>query len=248
MVAAAFVVAGFVALSATMPRVAGETETLRQELFPWIVAGNLDTSVALLLDPLSTVMVLVVSGVGLLIHLYSVGYMGHDPGYPRFFTYLNLFTFSMLLLVMADNFLVMFVGWELVGVCSFLLIGYWFDRPAAASAGKKAFITNRVGDFAFMVGLFLIFTTFGSFDFATVLDHPERVLDEGGRACHGNHTAPLHRRYREIGPSTAIRVAARRDGRPHAGECADPRSHHGHGGGLHGGAGLGRCMPWRRSA
>ena len=180
MVAAAFVVAGFVALSATMPLVAGETETLRQELFPWIVAGNLDTSVALLLDPLSTVMVLVVSGVGLLIHLYSVGYMGHDPGYPRFFTYLNLLTCSMLQLVMAGSFLVMFVGWELVGVCSFLLIGYWFDRPAAASAGKKAFITNRVGDFAFMVGLFLIFTTFGSFDFATVLDHPERVLDEGG--------------------------------------------------------------------
>ena len=180
-VAAAFAVAVSVSVFGAVPAAEGDVSAHRQMLFPWIVAGNLDVSVSLVLDPLSTVMVLVVSGVGLLIHVYSVGYMSHDPGYPRFFTYLNLFTFSMLLLVMADNFLVMFVGWELVGVCSFLLIGFWFDRPAAATAGKKAFVTNRVGDLAFIVGLFLIFTTFGSFDFANVLDHPERVLEEGGR-------------------------------------------------------------------
>lgn len=174
-IAGSFSVSAFIASS-----VLNGGGPFQQELFPWIVAGTLNVSLSLLVDQLSMVMVLVVSGVGLLIHLYSVGYMGHDSSYSRFFTYLNLFTFSMLLLVMADNFLVMFVGWELVGLCSFLLIGFWFERPAAASAGKKAFVTNRVGDLAFIVGLFLIFTTFGSFDFNAVLQHPEQFLNEGG--------------------------------------------------------------------
>src|SRR6266487_6482757 len=151
----------------------------QQILFEWLTPGPMQTSAGhavrfvadwgFLLDPLSCVMVLVVTGVGFLIHVYSVGYMSHDPSFPRFFTYMNLFTFSMLTLVLGNNFLFMFVGWELVGLCSYLLIGYWFDREQAAVAAKKAFITNRVGDFAFMIGVFLIFTHFGTLDFGRVL-------------------------------------------------------------------------------
>jgi NADH-quinone oxidoreductase subunit L len=173
---------------------AHHTEPVQLHLFRWIAWGSGADAVnvaevALLLDPLSCVMVLVVTGVGFLIHVYSAGYMGHDPGFGRFFTYLNLFTFSMLILVLANNFLFMFVGWELVGLCSYLLIGFWFDRPSAASAGKKAFVVNRVGDWGFLVGLFLIWTTFGTFQFfgetataAGVLDDPARRLTDGGLA------------------------------------------------------------------
>src|SRR5258706_2401636 len=121
-----------------------------------------------MLDPLSAVMMLVVTGVGFLIHVYSTGYMGHEKAYGRYFSYLNLFTFSMLTLVLADNFLLMFLGWEAVGLCSYLLIGFWYQRPAAAEAGKKAFVVNRIGDWGFLLGIFLIFVTFGSVDFATV--------------------------------------------------------------------------------
>jgi len=104
------------------------------------------------LDALSAIMILVVTGVGFLIHVYSIGYMGHDPGYARYFSYLNLFTSMMLTLVLGGNFLVMFVGWEGVGLCSYLLIGFWYEDPEKAQAGRKAFITNRIGDFAFIVG------------------------------------------------------------------------------------------------
>jgi NADH-quinone oxidoreductase subunit L len=147
-----------------------------QTLYSWIATGDLHVSVSFLLDPLSMVMILVVTGVGFLIHFYSLGYMGHDPGFGRFFVYLNLFTFSMLLLVLADNFLLMFVGWELVGLCSYLLIGFWFERPSAAIAGKKAFVTNRVGDYGFLLGLFLLFTVFGTFDFKEIFERAPSVL------------------------------------------------------------------------
>jgi NADH-quinone oxidoreductase subunit L len=120
-------------------------------------------------DPLSSVMLLVVTFVGFLIHVYSVGYMAHDPGYARYMSYLNLFMFAMLTLVMGANYLVLFVGWEGVGLCSYLLIGFWFDRQSAADAGKKAFIVNRIGDAGFALGMFLIFFTFGSLDFRTVM-------------------------------------------------------------------------------
>jgi NADH-quinone oxidoreductase subunit L len=121
------------------------------------------------LDALSMVMVLVVTGIGLLIHIYSMGYMSHDAGYWRFFTYLNLFTFFMLNLVLGANFLMMFIGWEGVGLCSYLLIGFWFERDSAANAGKKAFIVNRIGDAGFILAIFLIFFTFGSVDFYEVM-------------------------------------------------------------------------------
>ncbi len=150
---------------------------IHQTLFPWIATGSFRTSVSLLLDPLSAVMACVVTVVGFLIHVYSTGYMAHDPRYHRYFTCLNLFTFSMLMLVLADNFLLMFVGWEGVGLCSYLLIGFWFERHSAASAGKKAFLVNRVGDFGFLLGMLFIFAVFGSLEYRTVFD---RVASEPG--------------------------------------------------------------------
>jgi len=143
-------------------------------------APSFTVDAALRLDALSLVMLLVVTGVGLLIHLYSIGYMAHDPDRRRYFAYLNLFVASMLVLVLGDNFLVLFVGWELVGACSYLLIGFWHADPANAAAGKKAFVVNRVGDLAFLVALMLIWTTYGSLAFGDVL--PNAALAGGAAA------------------------------------------------------------------
>ena len=136
----------------------------------WIRSGGFTADFSLYLDQLSLVMLLVVTGVGFLIHIYSVGYMWDDPGYFRFFSYLNLFLFFMLTLVLAGNYLLMFIGWEGVGLASYLLIGYWFTKDSAASAGKKAFIVNRIGDFGFLIGLFLLIQHFKSLDFTRVFD------------------------------------------------------------------------------
>jgi NADH-quinone oxidoreductase subunit L len=133
-------------------------------LFTWIASGAYSASVGFLVDGLSLTMMLVVSGVGLLIHIYSTGYMHDEPDYARYFTYLNLFVGAMLILVMADNYLLMFVGWEGVGLCSYLLIGFWYTRQSAADAGKKAFIVNRIGDFGFMLAVLLMFVTFQTTD------------------------------------------------------------------------------------
>ena len=114
-------------------------------------------------------MVLVVTFVGFLIHVYSIGYMGHDPGYARYMSYLNLFMFAMLTLVLGANYAVLFVGWEGVGLCSYLLIGFWFHKQSASDAGKKAFIVNRIGDAGFLAGMFLVFVTFGTLDFRAVM-------------------------------------------------------------------------------
>src|SRR6059036_1498774 len=134
----------------------------------WIRAGNFRADFALYLDQLSLVMLLVVTGVGFLIHIYSVGYMWDDDGYYRFMAYLNLFMFFMLTLVLAKNYLLMFIGWEGVGLASYLLIGFWFTKDSAAAAGKKAFIVNRIGDFGFLIALFLMIQHFGSLDFTRV--------------------------------------------------------------------------------
>jgi NADH-quinone oxidoreductase subunit L len=134
----------------------------------WIRSGSFSADFAFYFDQLSLVMLLVVTGVGFLIHIYSVGYMWEDPSYYRFFAYLNLFMFFMLTLVLAGNYLLMFIGWEGVGLASYLLIGFWFTKDSAASAGKKAFIVNRVGDFGFLIGLFLLIQHFGSLNFGTV--------------------------------------------------------------------------------
>jgi NADH-quinone oxidoreductase subunit L len=138
------------------------TERLFEKvIFDWVVSGSFQTVIGYQIDPLSILMALVVSGVSFFIHIYSVGYMHDDPGYTRYFTYLNLFVFMMLNLILANNFLLMFVGWEGVGLCSYLLIGFWYEKDSASNAGKKAFVVNRVGDFGFILGMFLLFTSLG---------------------------------------------------------------------------------------
>jgi NADH-quinone oxidoreductase subunit L len=136
-----------------------------RQYFSWIVAGNFRAGFDLQVDQLTVVMLLVVTGVGWLIHIYSTGYMAHEGGYYRFFSYLNLFMFFMLILVLAANYALLFVGWEGVGLCSYLLIGFYFLKKSASDAGKKAFIVNRIGDFGFMLGMFLLFRVFGTLDF-----------------------------------------------------------------------------------
>ncbi|HSC71788.1 MAG TPA: NADH-quinone oxidoreductase subunit L, partial [Candidatus Methylomirabilis sp.] len=157
-----------------------EARRVQQVVAPWISVGGFSADWGLLLDPLSAVMILVVSGVGFLIHIYSIGYMHEDPDYPRFFTYLNLFTFSMLMLVLADNYLLLYVFWEAVGLCSYLLIGFWFERQSAADAGKKAFIVNRVGDFGFGLGVMLLWTVLGSLEYGQVFAAAPKQLAAGG--------------------------------------------------------------------
>jgi len=151
-------------------------------LFTWIGCGSIQVNVGFLVDPLSLVMMLTVSGVSFIIHLYSIGYMAEDEGFRRYFTYLNLFVFFMLILVSANSFLLMFVGWEGVGLCSYLLIGFWYQRKAPADAGKKAFVVNRVGDYGFILAMLLIFVTFKTLDFTTVFAAAPQVLEHGGLA------------------------------------------------------------------
>jgi NADH-quinone oxidoreductase subunit L len=165
---------GFAALHPEAPVVA--------RYWSWIPVGTLQVDFAFQVDQLSLVMLLVVTGVGSLIHLFSIGYMKEDPGYARYFAYLNLFVFFMLVLVLGANFPVMFVGWEGVGLCSYLLIGFWFSEQANADAGRKAFIMNRIGDFGFMVAMFIIFWVTGSLDFATVFAAAPTALSAGGGA------------------------------------------------------------------
>src|SRR5690348_13422379 len=148
--------------------------------FPWIAAGDFRADYALQIDQLTIVMLLVVTGVGSLIHIYSIGYMEHDSGYARFFAYLNLFMFFMLTLVLAANYLVLFVGWEGVGLCSYLLIGFWFHKKSATNAGNKAFIVNRIGDYGFSLAMLMIVVQFGTLDFSTVFgvaaSKPDAIL------------------------------------------------------------------------
>jgi NADH-quinone oxidoreductase subunit L len=151
-----------------------------QTYFSWMPAGDLQVNAAFQLDQLSMVMVLIITGVGALIHLFSVGYMQDDPGYPRYFAYLNLFVFFMLVLVLGANYPLLFVGWEGVGLCSYLLIGFWFSEKANADAGKKAFIVNRIGDFGFLVAMFMLFANVGALDFAGVAAAAPSQLAFGG--------------------------------------------------------------------
>jgi NADH-quinone oxidoreductase subunit L len=162
-------------------------KTHEQVVMSWISVGNLQIDWGFLFDPLSALMLLVVTGVGSLIHLYSIGYMHGDPGYYRFFSYMNLFVFAMLMLVTGNNALVMFIGWEGVGLCSYLLIGFYIDKKSAGDAAKKAFVVNRIGDFGFLLGLFLVFWTLGSehgvwtLNFVELAEHGH-LLGFGGTA------------------------------------------------------------------
>jgi NADH-quinone oxidoreductase subunit L len=180
-VGAAFALA--VAIFLALLRLPAHERLYELDLFRWIASGDLQITAGLQVDPLSTVMMLVVTGVGFLIHVYSVGYMREDPAFWRFFAYLNLFTFAMLVLVLANGFALMFVGWEGVGLCSYLLIGFWYEEKINCDAGKKAFVVNRVGDFAFLVGMFLIFERLGTLDFTDAFAAAPERLAMGGAAA-----------------------------------------------------------------
>ncbi len=155
-----------------------ENSSFTYDVFEWIMAGNFSVSISFLLDPLSSLFLLIITGVGFLIHVYSAGYMHNDEGHNKFFSYLNLFVFFMLLLVLGSNYLVMFVGWEGVGLCSYLLIGFWFKNINYSSAAKKAFVMNRIGDLGFLLGIILIFTTFGSINYSTVFSQAKFFISD----------------------------------------------------------------------
>src|SRR5689334_23113301 len=159
-----------VSIAAALAMQHSGTHGVQQTVFTWISSSDLQVPFALRVDPLSALMILVVTGIGSLIHIYSTAYMHDetDGEFARYFSYLNLFASFMLVLVLGTSFLVMFVGWEGVGLCSYLLIGFWFRKKSAADAGKKAFVVNRIGDFGFLLGMLLIFVTFGSLDFQDV--------------------------------------------------------------------------------
>ena len=154
-------------------------------LLRWIDTGPMSVSWGIRVDSLSAVMMLVVTVVSAMVHVYSVGYMAHDKSIPRFMSYLSLFTFAMLMLVTADNFVQLFFGWEGVGLASYLLIGFWFDRPSANAAAIKAFVVNRVGDLGFMLGIFAIFVLFGTFDFTPVFAAAPQWLARRWRSSVG---------------------------------------------------------------
>ena len=179
--ASEIITSAFVLISALLSwvafvRVGLFNETDQVQLFRWISSGSLDVSWSLRIDTLTAVMLVVVNTISGLVHVYSIGYMTHDPHRPRFFAYLSLFTFAMLMLVTSDNFLQLFFGWEGVGLCSYLLIGFWYHKPSANAAAIKAFVVNRVGDFGFALGIFAIFVVFGTVEFDAVFSAaPDQV-------------------------------------------------------------------------
>src|ERR1700728_1593755 len=145
-------------------------------VYTWLVSDGVRMQVGFLIDRLSALMMVVVTFVSLCVHVYTIGYMQDDPGYQRFFAYISLFTFSMLMLVMANNFMQLFFGWEAVGVVSYLLIGFWYTRPTAIFANLKAFLVNRVGDFGFVLGIAAVVRYTGSLDYATVFAHADQIV------------------------------------------------------------------------
>jgi NADH-quinone oxidoreductase subunit L len=203
-------------------------------LWRWIEAGEFKVSFEALIDPLSLLMALIVTGVGGLIHLYSTGYMADDEDYPRFFTYMNLFIVFMLTLVLSNNLLMMFVGWEGVGLCSYLLIGFWYKDKVNTDSANKAFIVNRIGDWGFMLAVILSFWTFGTLNFAGEEKHvPAGDRDAPAGYALGRH----HHRHRfvavrggdgQVRAVSALYVVTRRDGRSHPCLRADSRRDDGH--------------------
>ena len=157
-----------------------ETRSVEAALYTWTSVSDFVVDFTLLIDPLSMVMMLVITGVGFLIHIYSIGYMHDDPGYGRYFTYLNLFILSMSLLVLGSNFVMLYAGWELVGLCSYLLIGFWYQKKSAADAGRKAFVVTRIGDFAFALAILIIFANFGTLAYKEVFERAPELLPAGG--------------------------------------------------------------------
>ncbi len=199
-----------------------------QVLWTWLSVAGLKVQVALYLDPLAVCFILIVTCVGFLIHLYSVEHMAEDDGYARFFTYMNLFVGSMLVLVLADNLLLLYLGWEGVGLCSYLLIGFWYKHWYNGYAARKAFVVTRVGDTALIVGLFLLFTQLGTLQIQPLMTQGGGGLAAGLRPAGGRRPAAAGRRPGQVGPAPPADLAARRHGRPLAGQRPDPRGHHGH--------------------
>ena len=195
------------------------------QLFTWMDVAGFSFDWALLVDQLTAVMMIVVTTVSAVVHWYSIGYMEHDPHKPRFFAYLSLFTFFMLMLVTADNLVQLFFGWEGVGLASYLLIGFWFKKPSANAAAIKAFLVNRVGDFGFALGIFGVFMLFGSVEYATIF---AAAPDQAGKthgwsssaiACRRADCAvpaAVHGRDGQVGATRPAHLAARCDGRPDA--------------------------------
>ncbi len=212
-----------------------------ESVYTWMVADGLRFEIGFLVDQLTALMMAVVTFVSLMVHVYTIGYMHDDPGYQRFFSYIALFTFAMLMLVMSNNFLQLFFGWEAVGLVSYLLIGFWFKRDSAIFANLKAFLVNRVGDLGFLLGVAAVVAWFGSLDYATVFapgcggrdhaDHPRPGLVGDDADLH----PVVHRRHGQVRPGAAPRLAAGFHGRPDAHLGADPCRHHGDGWHFHGG-------------
>ncbi len=222
-------------------RVAADGARFNETIYTWMAIGNLRMEVGFLVDGLTAMMMCVVTFVSLMVHIYTIGYMQGDPGYNRFFSYISLFTFSMLMLVMSNNFLQLFFGWEAVGLVSYLLIGFWYTKPSAIFANMKAFLVNRVGDFGFILGIGLLAAYTGT------LNYRETFASTGTLATL---TLPgtdwmlitvicICLFIGAMGKSAqfpAARLAARLDGRPDADLRVDPRRHDGDGRHLHGGA------------
>ncbi len=206
------------------------SETIK--LFEWFSVGSIKVDFSLLIDPLSILFVLLITGVGSLIHIYSIGYMEHDARRRRFFGYLNLFIAAMLLLVLAADYLVVFVGWEGVGLASYLLIGFWQHKTPAAVAAKKAFVVNRVGDMGLSLAVMSMWALFGSSAFTTVNAGAEQAVQHLGHAARPDAAAGG---LRQVRAGAAAVLAAGRDGGPDPGVGADPRGDHGHRGRLPGG-------------
>ncbi|TIS72056.1 MAG: NADH-quinone oxidoreductase subunit L, partial [Mesorhizobium sp.] len=184
--ASEYITSGFLVISAVLSWVAffavgfGEGEVFTVPVLRWIQSGGLEAAWALRIDTLTVVMLVVVNTVSALVHIYSIGYMHHDPNRPRFFAYLSLFTFAMLMLVTADNLVQMFFGWEGVGLASYLLIGFWYKKPSANAAAIKAFVVNRVGDFGFALGIFGVFVLFGSVNLGTIFANAATFIPAEG--------------------------------------------------------------------
>lgn len=173
-VLASFILSCLIFCQVSESRSQGADGTFVYTLFDWISVGNFKLSFSFLVDPLSSLMLLIITGIGFLIHLYSFSYMHTDEGFGKFFAYLNLFVFFMLLLVLGSNYLVMFIGWEGVGLCSYLLIGFWYKNSSYASAAKKAFVMNRIGDLGFLIAIFALIATFGTLEYQTIFEQASR--------------------------------------------------------------------------
>ena len=197
----------------------------------WTYASTIGSRrrISILVDPLSVFMILIVISFASMIHLYSVTYMYRDRGFARFFAYMNYFVFSMLLLVLASNFLLLIIGWAFVGAASYLLISFWYRRTTATAAGIKAFVINVVGDVGLVLGTFFIFTHTDSLDFLKTFPRSTRSICSPATRAASSRVPAAARSVREIRPGSPAHVASRRDGGPDAGQRPDPRGDHGHG-------------------